>query len=114
MGIVALTAASISAGAPDATWIWSIIGVSVIPGWMQLIRMWSFASSRAAPLAMPTTACFDVVYADVCGNADRPWIDEVITTEPRPRRLIGRIAARRPSHTARTLTDITWSKISSG
>ncbi len=46
--------------------------------------------------------------------ADSPWIDEVITIEPPPRRLMCGIAAVRPSQTARTFTASTWSKACSG
>ena len=51
---------------------------------------------------MPITACLDVVYADVPGNAEVPWIDDVITTEPPPRRRIGSIAARSAPATRRS------------
>ena len=80
--MVALTTA-ICSGAPK-TWMRSIIGVSVMPGITRLTRIRSFAT-RALRLSSCHYACLDIVYADVRASRG-PWIDDVITTEPPPRR----------------------------
>ena len=60
----------------------AIIGVSMMPGWIELTRMLNGPSSWAAPLVMPRTAHLVAAYAKQGEPPRIPPIDEMLMIEP--------------------------------
>src|SRR3974390_2111806 len=71
--------------------IFVIIGVSITPGWIVLIRMLSFiaAHSLAAALANRRTATLVAQYPARPAVPRNPAPDDVMMIEPPPRRMAG-------------------------
>src|SRR6185295_6540178 len=79
------------------------------PGAMALTRTLNGASSRAAVLTRPQTACLLAIYGAIIGEPITPAIDESAMIDPEPRFLIGSTQCFIDSHTPMTLVRRTFS-----
>jgi hypothetical protein len=59
-----------------------IIGVSIMPGWIEFTRTPCFASSSAAAFVIPLTAHLDAPYAIAPAVPTKPAVDEMLTIDP--------------------------------
>src|SRR6516165_3911757 len=87
--------------------------VSTGPGHTAFTRIPWCATSPAAVLVSPITACFDATYAGMPGVATKPATEAVLTTAPLPWRIISGNTWRRPRKTPFTFTPITASNMAS-
>src|SRR6266478_7547616 len=86
----------------------AVIGVRTGPGWMELTRMLSRASSSAAVLVNPRTPHLLVAYAPTPNVAVIPAPADVLTIAPPPALRIEGTIARIPRYVPVRLMSITW------
>src|SRR5712691_675340 len=102
-------AKSLTAPAPIATASDpATIGVRTLPGWMELTRMLSRASSRAAVLVIPRTPHLLATYAPAPNVPVIPAPEEILTIAPPPALRIEDTTARIPRYEPVRLMSITW------
>src|SRR5438876_2552837 len=78
----------------------SVIAVTIGPGWTEFARMPSFAYWMAVALVRRRTAPFEAWYCGLeVSTPTRPSWDEMLTIEPPPARRMAGIAARDPRNT---------------
>src|SRR6185312_2954142 len=92
------------------------MSVSIMPGEMALMRTPSFATSRAAPMTIVSTAPFDAAYQmhSVAPPSVAAIDDSMTMDPPLPPRLVDmrRMAARRHSSAPSVLTSSTEAMVS--
>src|SRR6267142_48519 len=84
------------------------MGVRTLPGWMELTRMLSRASSSAAVLVIPRTPHLLATYAPTPNEPVIPAPEEILTIAPPPAWRIEGTTARMPRYDPVRLISITW------